>query len=103
MTYACPTFGHAADAHLLQLLRLQNRDLCATENLDNYTPVCVLHVNFKISYVYDYINKLFRIQAEAILNHVNPNVRGTVEGEAKHRKYKRHGLGGGQVSERSAD
>jgi hypothetical protein len=39
--------------------------------------------------VYDYITKLFRTQAEVILNHVNPNVPGIGQGEAGHRKYKR--------------
>jgi hypothetical protein len=60
-------------------------------------------VVFKIPYVYDYITKLCRAQAEAILNHVNPNVHTTGEGEARHRKYKRLELGGGQAYGRSAD
>jgi hypothetical protein len=30
---------------------------------------------------YDYVNKLFRIEAEVILNHVNPKVRGIGQGE----------------------
>jgi hypothetical protein len=30
-------------------------------------------VAFKIPYVYDYIHKLCRTQAEAVLNRVNPN------------------------------
>jgi hypothetical protein len=41
--------------------------------------------------------------AEVILNHVNSNVLGTGQGEARHRKYKRLKLGGGQVYDRSAD
>jgi hypothetical protein len=53
--------------------------------------------------VYDYINKLRRTQAEAIINHVNPNAHGTGEGEAVHRKYKRLKLGGGHAYDRSAD
>jgi hypothetical protein len=49
-------------------------------------------------YVYDFIPKLCRRQAEVILNHENPNVRTATEhGEAKHRKYKRSKLGGGQA------
>jgi hypothetical protein len=59
-------------------------------------------VVFKIPYVYDYLTKLYRTQAEVILNHVNPNVRGTGK-EARHRKYNRHKLGGGQAYDRSAD
>jgi hypothetical protein len=42
------------------------------------------------------------MQAEVILNHVNPNVHDTVQGEARHRKYKRLKLGGGQAYDRSA-
>jgi hypothetical protein len=52
MTYACPTWEHAADAHLLKLQRLQNRLLRATGNLARCTPVRELHVVFRIPYVY---------------------------------------------------
>jgi hypothetical protein len=47
------------------------------------------YVAFKIPNVYDYITKLCRMQAELILNHVNLNVCGIGQGEARHRKYKR--------------
>jgi hypothetical protein len=60
-----------------------------------------MHVAFKIPYVYDYITKLRRTQAEVILNHVNPNVRGTGQGEAMHKK--RLKLGGGQAYDCSSD
>jgi hypothetical protein len=56
-----------------------------------------------IRYGCDYITKLCRTQAELILNHVNPNVCNIGQGEAKHRKYKRLELDGGQVEDRSAD
>jgi hypothetical protein len=101
MTYACPTWEYAADIHLLKLQRLQNRVLRATGNLDRCTPVSELHVAFKIPYVYDYKTKLRRTQAE--VSHVNPDVHGTGQGEARHRKYKRLKLGGGQAYDRSAD
>jgi hypothetical protein len=58
-------------------------------------------VVFKIIYVYDFITKLCRTQAEIILNHINPNVRGIGQGEARQRKYKRRKLGGGQAYDRS--
>jgi hypothetical protein len=58
-------------------------------------------VAFKISYAYDYVAKLFTTQAEVILNHVNPNIHGFGQGEAKHRKYKRLKLDGGQAYDRS--
>jgi hypothetical protein len=62
-----------------------------------------MQVAFKIPYVYDYITKLCRTQAEEILNHRNPIVRGIGQGEAMHRKYNRLKLGGGQAYDRSAD
>jgi hypothetical protein len=47
MTYACPTWEHAAGAHPLKPRRLQNRVLRATGNLDWRTPARDLHVAFK--------------------------------------------------------
>jgi hypothetical protein len=87
MTYSWPTMEYAADTHLLKLQSLQNSVLRAVGNLDRCIPVRELHVAFKIPYVYDYITNLCRTQGKAILNHVNPNARGTGQGEAWHRKY----------------
>jgi hypothetical protein len=47
--------------------------------------------------------KLSRQQAEVIQNHENANVRNIGQGEARHRKYKRLKLGGGQAYDRSSD
>jgi hypothetical protein len=58
---------------------------------------------FKFTYVYDYTTKLCRAQAEVIPNHVNPNIHGIGQGEARHRKYKRLKLCGGQAYDRSAN
>jgi hypothetical protein len=58
---------------------------------------------FNLPYVYDYIIKLCRQQAEVIQNHENEHVRGIGQGEAKLRKYKRLKLGGGQAYDRSSD
>jgi hypothetical protein len=102
MTYACPTFEFAADTHLMKLQRLQKRVLRAISNLDRRTPVRDLHLAFKISYVYHYITKLCRRQAEVILNHEKPNVLAIGQGEARHRKHKSLKLGGGQVYGRSS-
>jgi hypothetical protein len=102
MTYACPTWGFAADTHLTKLQRLQNRVLRAIGNLDRITLVRDLHLAFKIPYVYDYITKLCRRQAEVILNHENPNVHAIGQGEPRHRKYRRLKLGGGQAYDRSS-
>jgi hypothetical protein len=101
MTYACPTWKYVADAHLLKLQCLQKIVLHGIGNPDRCTSVCELIVAFKIPYVYDYISKLCRTQAEVTLNHVNPNVRGTGQEEAGHRKYKRIELDSGQAYDRS--
>jgi hypothetical protein len=58
---------------------------------------------FKIPYVYDYITKLYRQQAEVIQNHDNENGRNIGQDEARHRKYKRLKLGGGHAYDRSID
>jgi hypothetical protein len=39
---------------------------------------------FHLAYVYDYMTKLCRQQAEAILNHDNEIVRNIGQGEARH-------------------
>jgi hypothetical protein len=57
---------------------------------------------FQIPYVYDYITKSCRQQAEVIQNNENENVHYIGQGEARHRKYKRLKLGGGDVYDRSS-
>jgi hypothetical protein len=54
-------------------------------------------VVLQIPYVYDYITKSCRQQAEVFQNHENETVRSIDQGEAPHRKYKRLKLGGGHV------
>jgi hypothetical protein len=49
------------------------------------------------------MTKLSRQQAEFIQNHEDTNVRNIGQGEARHRKYKRLKLGGGQAYDRSSD
>jgi hypothetical protein len=46
---------------------------------------------------------LCRQQTEVIQNYYNENVRNIGQGEARHRKYKRLKLGGGQAYDRSSD
>jgi hypothetical protein len=53
--------------------------------------------------VYDYITKLCRQQSEVIENHDNKIVRNIGQGEARHGKYKRLKLGGGQAYDCSSD
>jgi hypothetical protein len=62
-----------------------------------------LHIAFKIPYTYDYVTKLYWVQAEVILNHENPNVCGIGQLEAMHGKNKRLNLGDGQAYDCSAD
>jgi hypothetical protein len=102
MTYACPAREFAAESHLLKLQRLQNRVLRTIGNFPRLTSVRELHVAFEIPYIYDFITKLFRQQAEIIQNHENENVRNIGQGEARHRKYKSLKLGGGHVYDRSS-
>jgi hypothetical protein len=61
-----------------------------------------MHVAFQIPYVYDYITKLCRRQAEIIHTHENENVRNIGQSEIPHRKYKRFKFGGGHLYDRSA-
>jgi hypothetical protein len=102
MTYASPAWESAANTHLLKLQRLQKRVLRTIGNFPRRTTVRELHVAFNIPYVYDFITKLCRQQAEVILNHNNENVRNIGQGKARHRKYKRLKLGGSQAYDRSS-
>jgi hypothetical protein len=89
--------------HLMKLLCLQNKVLRTIGNFPRRTPVRDLHITFKIPYVYDYITKLCRQQAEVIQNRDTENVRNSGQGEARHRKYKRLKLGGGKAYDHSSD
>jgi hypothetical protein len=51
--------------------------------------------------VYDYIKNGAGNKAEVIQNHENKNVRSIGQGEARHDKYMRRKLGGGQAYGRS--
>jgi hypothetical protein len=103
MTYACPAWEFAADTHRLKLQRLQNKVLCTNGNFRRCTPGRDLRTAFNLLYVYDYIIKFYRQQAEVIQNHENEHVRSIGQGEARHRKYKGLKLGGGQAYDRSSD
>jgi hypothetical protein len=82
---------------VLEWLHLQNKVLRTTGSFPRRTSVRDMHVAFQIPYVYGYITKLCRQQAEVIQNHENENVRSIGQGETPHRKYKRLKLGGGHV------
>jgi hypothetical protein len=98
-TYACPAWEYAAESHLLELQRLQNRVLHITGNIPRCTSVRDMHVALQIPYVYDCIKNFAgsRQQAEDIQNHDNENVRNIGQGEGRHRKYKRLKLGDSHV------
>jgi hypothetical protein len=97
MTYASPAWEFAVECHLLKLQRMQNKVLRTIGNFPKRTSVRDMHTAFHIPYVYDYITKLCRQQAEVIQNHENEYVHYIGQGEARHRKYKRLKLGGGHV------
>jgi hypothetical protein len=68
----------------MKLQRLQNRVLRTIVNFPRRTSVRDMHMAFQIPYVYDYITKSCRQQAEVFQNHENENVRCNGQGEAPH-------------------
>jgi hypothetical protein len=86
----------------MKLQRLQNKVLLTIGNYPRSKSVRDLHLAFQIPFVYDYLIKLCRQQAEVIQNHDNENVRTIGQGEVRHRKYRRLKLGGGQAYDRSS-
>jgi len=56
-----------------------------------------------VPYIYGFITRLFRRQAEVIQNHENANVCNIGQGQAIYKKYKWLKLGGGQADDRSND
>jgi hypothetical protein len=75
MTYACPAWEFAAETYLLKLQRLQNKVLRTIDNLPRCIMVRDMRVAFQILYIYDYLTKLCRTQAEIVHNRENENVR----------------------------
>jgi hypothetical protein len=101
--YGCPARELAADTYLLKLQHLKNKALHTIGNFPRCTPVRDMHTAFNLPYVYDYITKLCRKQAEAIWNHENEHVCGIGQGEVRHRKYKMLKLRGAQAYDCSSD
>jgi hypothetical protein len=66
MTYDCSIWEFAADIHLSKLQRLQNKILRNIGNFPWHTQVCELRKAFNIQYIYYYVTKLCRQQAEVI-------------------------------------
>jgi hypothetical protein len=99
MTYACPAWEFAAECHLLKLQKLQKKVLRTIDNFPKRTSIRDMHKAFHIPYVYDYITKSCRQQAEVIQIHENATVRYIGQSQARHRIYKRLKIGGGHVYE----
>jgi hypothetical protein len=95
--YKSPGRTWSDASHLPKLQHLQNKVLRTIGNFPRRTSVRDMHVAFQIPYVYGYITKSCRNQAEVIQNNENENVRNIGQGEAPHRKYRRLKLGGGHV------
>jgi hypothetical protein len=102
MTCACRAWEFAAESHLLKFQRLQKEVFRTIGNFPRRTSVCDMHVAFQILYVYNYITKSCRQQAEVIQNNKNKNVRYIRQGEAPHRQSKTLKLGGSHVYECSS-
>jgi hypothetical protein len=81
MTHACLVWEFAADSHILNLQRLQNKVLGAMGNLPRRTPTCD-QTSSHILFCYE------TMQAEVIQNHGNVSVRNAGQSESQHRKYK---------------
>jgi hypothetical protein len=81
---------------------MQNKVLHTIENFPRCTPVRSLHKTFNLPYVYDYITKLCRQQAEVIQTHDKEYDHSIGQGKAGHRKYKRLKVGSGQVYDHSS-
>jgi hypothetical protein len=93
----------AADNHLLKLQSLKNKILRTIGNFPTSTPISELRMVLKLPYIYNYVTKLCRQQAEVIQNHENANARKIGQGKPRHSKYKGLKLGGGQAYDRSSD
>jgi hypothetical protein len=71
MTYGCPAWEFTAESPLLTLQRLQNKVLRIIGDFPRRTSVRDMHEAFPILYIYDYITKSCRKQAEVVQNHEN--------------------------------
>jgi hypothetical protein len=74
-----------------------------TGKFSRFTPVREFHVAFRVPYIYNYITKLSRQQAEVVQNHENANVGDIGKRNARHRIFKIPILGCCQAYGRSSD
>jgi hypothetical protein len=87
----------------IEISETANKVLRTIGNFPKRTSVRDMHTAFHMPYVYHYITKSCRQQAEVVQNHENENVRYVGQDEAQHRKYKRLKLGDGHVYDCSSD
>jgi hypothetical protein len=97
MSYGCPASKIATDSYLMKLQRRQEKFFPHQRQFPRVNTGRDLDVLSRLPCAYDYIAKLCKQQAEVIRNHENANVCSIGQGEARHRKYKRHKLGGGEA------
>jgi hypothetical protein len=103
INYFCLAWEFAADTHLLKLQRLQNKVLRTIGKFPKHTPVREVHMAFQVPYIYVYVRKLCRQEAEVIQNHENRNIRDIGKGDARIRNYKGLKFGGCQAHDLSSD
>jgi hypothetical protein len=66
---ACPAWGFVADTHLIKLHSLQNKILCIIDKYPRSTRIRDMYMTFQTPYVYNYVIKLCRQQAQVIQYH----------------------------------
>jgi hypothetical protein len=85
-----------------QILQRIGTDLCTWPSLC-YLPINYVEVMTYAVYMGVQFKERRASGSHKILNHINPNVRGSGQGEAMPGKYKRLKLGSGQAYDRSAE
>jgi hypothetical protein len=64
---------------------MQNKVHHTIGNFLGYTLVHDMHTAFNLPFVYDYITKLYKQQAEVIQNHENEHVCSKRQSKARHK------------------
>jgi hypothetical protein len=94
---ACPTLELAADTCLLKLQPMQNKNLSTSGPFPRCSPFRDSQTALNLPYVHDCITKFCRREIEVIQIHQNEHDLSMQQGEARHRKYKKLKLRGGQA------
>jgi hypothetical protein len=102
MTYTCPAWEFAAETRLSKLQQVPNRVLHTIGNFPRHTLIVDMHVALQVPYIYNYITKLCRRQAEINHNNENENVHNIGKDKTTHRKYKGLKIGSGRLYDRSS-